>query len=221
MAVDDAVSASGVPITIVRSAPSTSAQRCAATSSRVFLSAPSSSVAARPCRFAWPMSYMLTVATALMRGSISAAASPKPPLPHTPSTPIRSRSTNGSPPRKSTPALKSSTRASGRGEAVRLAATFADVGRIMREGDEAALGHRLGIEAGRLLLDRAERAAHHECGLPLRAVEVLWHIEVCDQRDAQPVVEGHLAVIDAIALREGLVPRERALREDRCIPWPP
>ena len=33
--------------------------------------------AARPCRFAWPMSYMLTVATALMRGSISAAAEPE------------------------------------------------------------------------------------------------------------------------------------------------
>ena len=59
------------------------------------------------------MSYIETVATALMRGSTWAALSANPPLPHMPSTPMRSRLTNGRVPRKSTAALKSSTKMSG------------------------------------------------------------------------------------------------------------
>src|SRR6516165_8885967 len=59
-------------------------------------------------RLAAPMSYMLTVAIAFMRGSIFAALMTKLPLPQIPRTPIRSRSTNGRVPRKSTAALKSS-----------------------------------------------------------------------------------------------------------------
>ena len=100
---------------------------------------------------------------------------------------------------------------------MRLAAAFADVGRIVGDGDEAALGHRLGIEARRLFLHGAVRPANHECGMPLRAIDVLRDVEVGDQRDAEPVVEGDLPVIDAIALGEGLVPGERALREGRSV----
>jgi hypothetical protein len=59
------------------------------------------------------MSYIAEVATALMRGSIWAALRAKPPLPQMPITPIRSRSTYGRVPRKSTPALKSSANSSG------------------------------------------------------------------------------------------------------------
>ena len=36
----------------------------------------------------------------------------------------------------------------GRGDVARLAAAFAGVGRIERQGDEAALGHGLGVEPG-------------------------------------------------------------------------
>ena len=50
-------------------------------------------------RLAAPMSYMLTVAMAFMRGSILAALMTKLPLPQMPSTPMRSRSTNGWVPR--------------------------------------------------------------------------------------------------------------------------
>ena len=53
-----------------------------------------------------------TVATVLMRESVSAAAKPKLPLPQMPMTPMRSRSTNDFVPRKSTAALKSSINAS-------------------------------------------------------------------------------------------------------------
>ena len=51
------------------------------------------------CRLAAPMSYMLTVATARMRGSILAALMTKLPLPQIPMAPIRFRSTNGRVPR--------------------------------------------------------------------------------------------------------------------------
>ena len=61
-----------------------------------------------PLRLAAPMSYMLTVAMAFRRGSIFAALMAKLPLPQIPTTPIRSRSTKGRVPRKSTAALKSS-----------------------------------------------------------------------------------------------------------------
>ncbi|MOA06483.1 hypothetical protein D3C78_1261180 [compost metagenome] len=59
-------------------------------------------------RLAPPMSYMLTVAMAFRRGSILAALMAKLPLPQTPITPMRSRSTKARVPRKSTAALKSS-----------------------------------------------------------------------------------------------------------------
>ncbi|MNT32582.1 hypothetical protein D3C72_1684740 [compost metagenome] len=54
------------------------------------------------------MSYMLTVAIALMRGSIFAALITKLPLPQIPKPPIRSGSTNDCALRKSTAALMSS-----------------------------------------------------------------------------------------------------------------
>ena len=57
---------------------------------------------------------------------------------------------------------------------MRLAAAFAHVGRIVGDGDEAALGHRLGIEARRLLLHRAVRAANHECGMPPSSDRCSW-----------------------------------------------
>src|SRR6476619_7467064 len=51
-------------------------------------------------RFAAPISYMLTVAMAFMRGSILAALITKLPLPQIPRAPIRSLSTKGLVPRK-------------------------------------------------------------------------------------------------------------------------
>lgn len=55
------------------------------------------------------MSYMLTVATAFIRGSIAAALITNPPLPQMPRTPIFWRFTKARVPMKSTAALKSST----------------------------------------------------------------------------------------------------------------
>jgi hypothetical protein len=49
-----------------------------------------------PSRLAAPMSYMLTVAMALMRGSIFAALRTKLPLPQIPMAPTRSPSTKDS-----------------------------------------------------------------------------------------------------------------------------
>jgi hypothetical protein len=66
-----------------------------------------------PRRTTMPMSYMLTVATALIRESVSAAASLKKPLPQIPINPMRSRSTNALVPKKSTVALKSSMKSAG------------------------------------------------------------------------------------------------------------
>ena len=50
----------------------------------------------------------------------------------------------------------------GRGDVARLAAAFAGIGRVESQRDEAALRHGLRIEARRLLLHRAERAADGE-----------------------------------------------------------
>ncbi|WP_406123387.1 hypothetical protein OHQ89_14410 [Streptomyces canus] len=58
------------------------------------------------------MSYVTTVAIALMRRSTRAALSAKPPLPQMPTTPMRSRSPTSCVPRWSTAALKSSVKMS-------------------------------------------------------------------------------------------------------------
>ncbi|MNS35726.1 hypothetical protein D3C72_678910 [compost metagenome] len=59
------------------------------------------------------MSYMVTATTALTRLSTATAFRAMPPQPQMPMTPIRSRSTDGCKPRKSTAALKSSVLMSG------------------------------------------------------------------------------------------------------------
>jgi hypothetical protein len=85
----------------------------------------------------------------------------------------------------------------------------------VRDGDEAALGHRLRVEAGGLLFHGPVRPTHDERRVASRAVDSLRHVEVGDERDAQAIAEGHLAVLDALALRKRLVPGERALRKGR------
>jgi hypothetical protein len=94
-----------------------------------------------------------------------------------------------------------------RRDAMRLSAAFADIGRIMRDRDKAALGHGLCVKPRRLLLHRAKGRADDQRRMFPRAVERLRNVQIRDQRNAETVVIRHLAVIDAIALRKCLVPR--------------
>ncbi|MNC30952.1 hypothetical protein D3C75_792550 [compost metagenome] len=86
-----------------------------------------------------------------------------------------------------------------------MAAALAGVGGVKRQSDEPALGQGLGIEAARLLLHRAKGAAQGN-GRQLGVSPVLRQIEVSDQGDAITVLEGHLAMLDFVALGKGLVP---------------
>jgi len=45
-----------------------------------------------------------------------------------------------------------------------------------------------------------------------RTVEIFWDIQVRDQIDAQPVIEGDLLVDQLVALRKRLVPGELVCR---------
>ncbi|WP_330848847.1 hypothetical protein [Mangrovicoccus ximenensis] len=92
-----------------------------------------------------------------------------------------------------------------RGHRTRLAAAFADIGRIEGEGDEAALRHDLRVKASGLLLDRAERAGHGQRRHPALG-PLGWHVEIAHQRDAVAVDELDLGMLDRVAFREGLVP---------------
>lgn len=92
----------------------------------------------------------------------------------------------------------------GRGDIARLTAAFAGVGRIERQGDETAFGHRLRIQAGRLFLHRAEGATHRD--RRQLAAGVLRLVQVGRQRDAVAVLERYLPVLDPVALWEHLVP---------------
>ncbi|MNS44484.1 hypothetical protein D3C72_769270 [compost metagenome] len=93
----------------------------------------------------------------------------------------------------------------GGGHVARLAATFAGVGGVKRQGDETVLGQGLGIETARLLLHRAKGAAQGNRG-ELGSPPSFRQIEVSDQGDAITVLEGHLAMLDFVALGKGLVP---------------
>src|SRR3954470_18671242 len=78
----------------------------------------------------------------------------------------------------------------------------------MREADEAALGHGLGIKAGRLLLHRAKWRSDDKRWVATCNVEAFGHIKVGDQRNAESVVEGDFSMIDTIRFRECFVPGE-------------
>ncbi|MCY1544373.1 hypothetical protein D9M68_802510 [compost metagenome] len=88
--------------------PANSASRWATAEAIAALRSSTDRACRRPFRLAAPMSYMLTVAMARIRGSILAALMTKLPLPQMPMAPTRSLSTNGWLRRKSTAALKSS-----------------------------------------------------------------------------------------------------------------
>ena len=91
-----------------------------------------------------------------------------------------------------------------RGHAAGLSAALAGKRRVEGEGQEAALGQCLRIQARGLLLDGAERSADGNGREWARGPFGL--VEVGGQRDAVAVAEGHLAVAYLVALRESLVP---------------
>ena len=90
----------------------------------------------------------------------------------------------------------------GGGDVARVAAAFAGVGGIEGEGQEAAGGQGLRVEAGALLLDGAEGAADGERrqGAP----GLGGTVEVSGERDAEAVAEGDLGAAHARVGRKGL-----------------
>ena len=84
------------------------------------------------------------------------------------------------------------------------AAALAGEGGVEGQGQKAALGHGLGVQAGALLLHRAEGAADRDGREP--ALPLLGDVEVRRQGDAVAVDKGDLLVPDLLAPREGLVP---------------
>ena len=85
-----------------------------------------------------------------------------------------------------------------------LTAALAGEGRVEGQRQKAALRHRLRVQAGGLLLHRAERAAHRDSGKPAGVLRRLVHIR--RQRDAEADAEGHIAVLHFAAFGKGLVP---------------
>lgn len=92
----------------------------------------------------------------------------------------------------------------GRGEVAGRAAALAAEGGVEGDGEEAALGQRLGVEARDLLLDGAVGAADGDGRQTSFGPEGL--VEVGRKGDAVAVVKGNFRVFDLVALREGLVP---------------
>ena len=92
----------------------------------------------------------------------------------------------------------------GRGHIPGLAAAFACERWIKGEGQESPLHHGLGVQAGALLLHRAEGPADGD-GRQL-TVSVLGDIHIRRQGDAIAIGERHLAVIHFVALGKGLIP---------------
>ena len=92
----------------------------------------------------------------------------------------------------------------GRGHIAGRAAALAGKGGVKGQRQKAAPGHRLGVEAGALLLDRAERPADRDrrelSRRPLR------HIEIAGERDPIAVYKADLAVLNSLAFGEGLIP---------------
>ena len=106
----------------------------------------------------------------------------------------------------------------GRGDVARCAAALAGVRRVKGDGQEAACGELLCIQAGALLLYRAERAAHSHGGELSGGIFRL--VEIGGKLDAEAVVKRDLAVVNGVILREGLVPflREGQGAVHDCIP---
>ena len=100
-----------------------------------------------------------------MRASTAAALRKNLLLPHTPITPIRSRSTSGLSPRKSHLRAEVLGERFGRGDVARRTTAFPAVGGVVRERDETALGHLLGVEARRLFFDASLGVTHDDRGM--------------------------------------------------------
>lgn len=92
----------------------------------------------------------------------------------------------------------------------RLTTAFPGIRRIEGQRDESPLGHRLCIQARHLFLHGTKRTAD---GQRWRspASAVLRQVQVSGERDAVPVPERDLLMIDSVALRKGFVPFLREL----------
>ena len=87
----------------------------------------------------------------------------------------------------------------------RFAATLASERRVECDGQKSALSKGLCVQAGRLLLDRAERAAHCD-GRQLLSRSVLGHVHICGECDAETVAESDFLMVDFVALLKDFVP---------------
>ena len=92
----------------------------------------------------------------------------------------------------------------GRGDIARRAAALAGVRRVKGDGQKSARGELLRVQAGALLLHRAERAAHGHGGALSGGVFRL--VEIGRELDAEAVVKRDLAVVNGGVLWERLVP---------------
>ena len=92
----------------------------------------------------------------------------------------------------------------GRCDIARCAAALAGVRRVKGDGQKAARGELLRVQAGALLLHGAERAAHGHGGEG--ALRALRLVEIGGELDAEAVVKRDLAVVNGVVLRERLVP---------------
>ena len=94
-----------------------------------------------------------------------------------------------------------------------LTAAFASEGGVDSERDEAALGHGLGIETGRLFLYRTERPRDSQRRhAPI--TPVLGQVEITHKSNTISVCEADLLVIDVFGLGENLVP---LIRHGLCL----
>ena len=91
-----------------------------------------------------------------------------------------------------------------RGHVTRLAAALARIGGVEGQRQEAALGHGLGIEPGRLFLHRAKGTAHGQ-GRQF-ALGTPGHVQVARQHSSVTGAEGHFTMFHFVALGKDLVP---------------
>ena len=84
-----------------------------------------------------------------------------------------------------------------RGHITRRAAAFSGEGWIKSEGQKTTLCHRLRIKSRGLFFHGAKRTADGNGRQFTR--RLFWHIEICCQRDAVAIVEGHLTVSHLVA----------------------
>src|SRR5881227_524744 len=153
-------------------------------------------------RLAAPISYMLTVAMAFIRGSILAALMTKLPLPQIPRTPIRSRSTNGLVPRKSTAALKASALNIRQNRVAWLPLALSPERLINSQGDESLISQFLSIQIRTLFLHCTHWVPDYDRGIFRAPIQVFGDEKIPRNRHVVLILKCNLLRSYLIALVE-------------------